>query len=157
MTITIDTMNQTGNLSSILLLNESLEEIEAAAAAAAAAAEARAIELSRNEMIFILDIRLYVYGYVMLPLALVGLALNSFTILVLMHPKMRYFSTNAYLTTLSVSNIFCLINFLFLYSLRYLLAYELFKVEFYILNILSKSKLSHSLDIINKTVTIVIF
>lgn len=128
MTITIDTMNETGNLSSILLLNESLEE--AAAAAAAAAAEARAIELSRNEMIFILDIRLYVYGYVMLPLALVGLALNSFTILVLMHPKMRYFSTNAYLTTLSVSNIFCLINFLFLYSLRYLLAYELFKVDF---------------------------
>lgn len=138
MTITIDTMNQTGNLSSILLLNESLESLEeAAAAAAAAAAEARAIELSRNEMIYILDIRLYVYGYVMLPLALVGLALNSFTILVLMHPKMRYFSTNAYLSTLSVSNIFCLINFLFLYSLRYLLAYELFKVEFSILNIVS--------------------
>lgn len=87
--------------------------------------------MSTEDMFFILNARLFIYGYVVLPLALVGLALNLFTILVLMHPKMRYFSTNAYLTTLSMANIICLINFVFLYSLRYLLAYDLHYVTFF--------------------------
>lgn len=87
-------------------------------------------ELTPDDKLFILNLRLVVYGYIMLPLALIGLALNSFTILVLMHPKMRYFSTNAYLTTLSLANIICLILFVVMYSLRYLLAYDLFKVSF---------------------------
>lgn len=85
--------------------------------------------LSYEDKLFILNLRYYIYGFVVLPLSIIGLGLNSFTILVLMHPKMRYFSTNAYLTTLSLANIFCLINFLFLYSIRYLVAYDAFKVE----------------------------
>lgn len=99
--------------------------------------------LSPEDKLFILNMRLVIYGYVVLPLSLIGLALNSFTILVLMHPKMRYFSTNAYLTTLSLANIFCLILFVVMYSLRYLLAYDLFKVLFVLTISISLCFLSH--------------
>jgi hypothetical protein len=74
--------------------------------------------LTKEEQLLIVNIRLIIYGYMLLPLTLVGLALNGFTIVVLLHPKMRNFSTNAYLTALSIANIVCLINFIFLYSFR---------------------------------------
>nr|QVK45809.1 G protein-coupled receptor [Proales similis] len=83
--------------------------------------------LTREDQLLIIDIRLFVYGYTFLPLAIIGLALNGFTILVLLHPKMRNFSTNAYLTALSIANIVCLVNFFFLYSIRYMLSSETFK------------------------------
>ena len=77
------------------------------------------------EHLLILDIRLYVFGGVLLPMAIIGIILNAFTILVLLHPRMRN-STNIYLTALSLANIVCLINFIFLYSLRYLISYKLY-------------------------------
>lgn len=83
--------------------------------------------LSHQDKLLIVDIRLFVYGWVVLPVAIIGLVLNSFTILVLLHPRMRNFSTNAYLTTLSLANIVCLINFILLYSIRYIVSYEFFK------------------------------
>jgi hypothetical protein len=83
-------------------------------------------QLSDQDKIFILNTKLIVYGWMMLPLAIIGLLLNGFTILVLLHPRMRNFSTNAYLTALSIANIICLINFIFLYSLRYILSNSIF-------------------------------
>lgn len=82
--------------------------------------------LTDQEKILIVDIRLFVYGWIVLPIALIGLILNGFTVIVLLHPRMRNFSTNVYLTTLSIANMVCLLNFIFLYSLRYLVSYEYF-------------------------------
>lgn len=76
----------------------------------------------------ILDIRLYVFGGALLPMAIIGIILNSFTILVLLHPRMRN-STNVYLTALSLTNVVCLLNFIFLYSLRYLLSYKSYETS----------------------------
>jgi len=87
--------------------------------------------LTKEEQLLIVNIRLIIYGYMLLPLTLIGLALNGFTIVVLLHPKMRNFSTNAYLTALSIANIVCLINFIFLYSFRYILSNEIFKKNVY--------------------------
>lgn len=83
-----------------------------------------------REHLFILDIRLYAFGGILLPMGIVGIALNSFTILVLLHPRMRN-STNVYLMALSMANIVCLLNFIFLYSLRYLLSYQTFQNGIY--------------------------
>jgi hypothetical protein len=76
-----------------------------------------------NELIIklILNIRLIIFGYVMLPLAICGVLLNGFTIVVLLHPRMRVSSTNAYLTALSIANIVCLFDAIFQYSIRYLM------------------------------------
>ena len=79
-----------------------------------------------SDHLLILDIRLYVFVFVLLPMAVIGLLLNSFTILVLLHPRMRN-STNIYLTALSIANIVCLFNFIFLYSFRYLFSYTFFQ------------------------------
>jgi hypothetical protein len=87
--------------------------------------------LTKEEQLLIVNIRLIIYGYMLLPLTLIGLGLNGFTIVVLLHPKMRNFSTNAYLTALSIANIVCLINFIFLYSFRYILSNEIFKKNVY--------------------------
>ena len=76
-----------------------------------------------HDDLMILDLRLFVYGGLLLPMAIAGLILNAFTIVVLLHPRMRN-STNVYLTALSMVNIVCLLNFIFLYSLRYLLSYK---------------------------------
>ena len=84
-------------------------------------------DLSIDDKLLIVHIRLIIYAYLVMPIAIGGIALNGFTCVVLLHPKMRYFSTNAYLTALSISNIVCLINFLFLYSFRYMLSNEMFK------------------------------
>jgi hypothetical protein len=86
-----------------------------------------AVELTTEEQMVVLNARLFVYGYLLFPLCVLGVILNGFTILVLLHPRMRSFSTNAYLTTLSLANIVCLINFIFLYSLRYILSYQMFR------------------------------
>lgn len=83
-----------------------------------------------RDHLLILDIRLYVFAGVLLPMAIIGLILNSFTILVLLHPRMRN-STNMYLTALSLANIICLINFIFLYSFRYLFSYKTFQNAVY--------------------------
>lgn len=84
-------------------------------------------DLTREEQLEIVNIRLIIYAFIVLPLAVIGIVLNGFTIVVLLHPRMRNFSTNAYLTALSIANIFCLINFIFFYSLRYILSNEIFK------------------------------
>jgi hypothetical protein len=86
-----------------------------------------AVELTTEDQMVVLNTRLFVYGYLLFPLCVLGVILNGFTILVLLHPRMRSFSTNAYLTTLSLANIVCLINFIFLYSLRYILSYQMFR------------------------------
>jgi hypothetical protein len=83
--------------------------------------------LTSDDQMTILNARLIVYGYLLFPLCVLGVILNGFTILVLLHPRMRAFSTNAYLTTLSLANIVVLINFLFLYSLRYTISYTTFR------------------------------
>lgn len=80
-----------------------------------------------KDLLDILDVRFLVYCLI-LPLALLGIILNGFTMLVLLHPRMRSFSTNAYLTTLSFANIGCLVSFLFMHSLRYLLSYDSFRL-----------------------------
>jgi hypothetical protein len=74
----------------------------------------------------IIKIRWIIFGWILLPMAMIGVALNSFNIVVLLHPKMRIFSTNAYLTALSLANIISLFNSIFLYSIRYILSYETF-------------------------------
>ena len=79
-----------------------------------------------NENLLLLKIRLVVFGYVMLPMLIIGILLNGFTILVLLHPRMKN-STNVYLTGLSIANILCLINFVIFYSFRYIFSYEIFK------------------------------
>ncbi|CAF0937540.1 unnamed protein product [Brachionus calyciflorus] len=89
------------------------------------------LDLTDEEKLLIVNIRLYVYGWIVLPIAIIGLILNGFTIIVLLHPKMRNFSTNVYLTTLSIANMACLLNFIFLYSLRYLVSYEYFIINVY--------------------------
>lgn len=83
-----------------------------------------------RDHLMILDIRLYVFGGILLPMALIGLAFNSFTILVLLHPRMRN-STNVYLTALATANIVCLLNFILLYSFRYLFSYNSFQDAIY--------------------------
>lgn len=87
--------------------------------------------LTIDDKLLIVKIRLIVYAYIVSPIAVLGIALNSFTVLVLLHPKLRNQSTNAYLTALSIANIVCLINFLFLYSFRYGLSNEIFKKNVY--------------------------
>jgi hypothetical protein len=81
---------------------------------------------SDQEDLLILNIKFIVYVGFLLPLSIIGLILNSFTIVVLLHPRMRN-STNAYLTALSIANIFCLIFFIIMYSLRFMLSFEMFK------------------------------
>jgi hypothetical protein len=87
--------------------------------------------LTIDDKLLIVKIRLIVYAYIVSPIAVIGIALNSFTVLVLLHPKLKNQSTNAYLTALSIANIVCLINFLFLYSFRYGLSNEIFKKNVY--------------------------
>ena len=79
-----------------------------------------------HEDLLVLNIKFIVYVWIMMPLSAIGFILNGFTIAVLLHPRMRN-STNAYLTALSVANIFCLLFFLIMYSFRFMLSYELFK------------------------------
>lgn len=88
------------------------------------------VNLTQEEIdhLTILDIRLFVFGGALLPMALIGIILNAFAILVLLHPRMRN-STNVYLTALSLTNIVCLLNFIFLYSLRYLLSYKSYETN----------------------------
>jgi hypothetical protein len=81
---------------------------------------------SDQEDLLILNIKFIVYVGFLLPLSIIGLILNSFTIVVLLHPRMRN-STNAYLTALSIANIFCLIFFIIMYALRFMLSFEIFK------------------------------
>lgn len=81
---------------------------------------------SDQEDLLILNIKFIVYVGFLLPLSIIGLILNSFTIVVLLHPRMRN-STNAYLTALSIANIFCLIFFIIMYALRFMLSFEMFK------------------------------
>ena len=83
-----------------------------------------------QDHLLILDIRLYVFAGLMLPMTIVGVILNAFTILVLLHPRMRN-STNFYLTALSIANIFCLLVWMFLYSFRYLFSYKTFQNNIY--------------------------
>jgi hypothetical protein len=92
---------------------------------------AKTKQLTIDEQLLIVKIRLIVYAYLLLPTAIIGLALNGFTIVVLLHPKMRN-STNSYLTALSIANIICLINFIFLFSLRYMLSNDTFKKNIYL-------------------------
>jgi hypothetical protein len=87
--------------------------------------------LTIQDKLLIVKFRLIVYTYMVSPIAVIGIALNGFTVLVLLHPKLRNYSTNAYLTALSIANIVCLINFLFLYSFRYGLSNEFFKKNVY--------------------------
>ena len=87
--------------------------------------------LTPDEMFSIIKLRYTVYGWICLPVSVIGLVLNSFTIIILLHPRMRNFSTNIYLTALSAANIVCLINYIFLYSLRYLISYENFKTQIF--------------------------
>ena len=84
------------------------------------------LNASDQEDLDILNIKFIVYAGFMLPLSLIGLVLNGFTIAVLMHPRMRN-STNAYLTALSLANIFCLLFFIIMYSLRFMLSFDMFK------------------------------
>lgn len=88
-----------------------------------------------QEDLLILNIKFIVYVGLVLPLATVGLILNSFTIAVLLHPRMRN-STNAYLTALSLANIFCLLFFIIMYSLRFMLSFDIFKnvIHFKVMN-----------------------
>jgi neuromedin U receptor 2 len=85
--------------------------------------------LTPEDMFSIIKLRYIVYGFICLPISVIGVLLNSLTIIILLHPRMRNFSTNIYLTALSVANIVCLINYIFLYSLRYLISYENFKLQ----------------------------
>lgn len=89
-----------------------------------------------QEDLLILNIKFIVYVALVLPLAIIGLILNGFTIAVLMHPRMRN-STNAYLTALSVANIFCLLFFIIMYSLRFMISFDMFKniIYFKIMNL----------------------
>jgi hypothetical protein len=73
----------------------------------------------------IVNTRIFVYSYMLLPACITGLILNLFTIVVLMNPKMRS-STNVYLTALSAANMICLINFILLNSVRYIISSENF-------------------------------
>ena len=84
------------------------------------------MELTNEDELVILNTRIFVYSYMLLPACLIGLLLNVFTIVVLMHRKMHS-STNVYLTALSVANIICLINFIFLYSVRYIVSNSIFR------------------------------
>ena len=85
--------------------------------------------LTSDEILSIIQLRYIIYGWICLPISIIGLVLNSFTIIVLLHSRMRNFSTNIYLTALSIANIVCLINYIFLYSLRYLISYSNFKLQ----------------------------
>ena len=105
-------------------------------------------QLTYPEQMFILNTRVFVYGYLLFPLAVIGVILNSFTILVLLHPRLRSFSTNAYLTALSLANIVCLANFIFLYSLRYIISYKMFQRA--ILTQMNHTSLSNQLNEINQ-------
>ena len=89
-----------------------------------------------QEDLLILNIKFIVYVALVLPLATIGLILNGFTIAVLMHPRMRN-STNAYLTALSVATIFCLLFFIIMYSLRFMISFDMFKniIYFKIMNL----------------------
>jgi hypothetical protein len=91
--------------------------------------ETLSTELTPEDMLSIIKLRYIVYGFICLPISVIGVLLNSLTIIILLHPRMRNFSTNIYLTALSVANIVCLINYIFLYSLRYLISYENFKLQ----------------------------
>ena len=88
-------------------------------------------EFTLNDELIIILLRHIVYGWICLPISIVGLILNGFTIMVLLHPRMRTFSTNIYLTALSIANIVCLINYMFLYSIRYIISYDNFKKNIY--------------------------
>lgn len=88
---------------------------------------APSVALTYEDSILILKLRHIVFGWILLPIALIGLVLNSFTIVVLLHNRMKNFSTNMYLTALSIANIVCLMNYIFLYSFRYIISYKHFK------------------------------
>jgi hypothetical protein len=77
--------------------------------------------LTESQNLDIISTRVTIYGIVMLPVSIVGLLLNIFTVVVLLHPRLRNFSTNAYLTALSISNVVCLFYFITSYSIRYLM------------------------------------
>ena len=83
------------------------------------------MNLSLDDQLAIVNTRIFIYSYLLLPACIIGLILNIFTIIVLIDPKMRS-STNVYLTALSMANIICLINFIFLYSVRYIISSENF-------------------------------
>lgn len=83
--------------------------------------------LDYEDQLQIISIRLAVYGWLCLPIAIIGILLNCFSIYILLHPKMKSISTNIYLTALSLSNIICLLNYIIFYSLRYLISYKNFK------------------------------
>ena len=83
------------------------------------------MNLSVDDELAIVNTRIFVYSYMLLPACIIGLVLNVFTIIVLLNPKMRS-STNFYLTALSAANIICLINFIFLYSVRYIISSQNF-------------------------------
>ena len=89
------------------------------------------IALTPEDKLSIIRSRYIVYGFICLPVSVIGVILNTLTIIILLHPRMRNFSTNIYLTALSVANIVCLINYIFLYSIRYLISYEHFKLQVY--------------------------
>ena len=79
------------------------------------------MDLSADDELAILRMRIFVYSYMLFPACLVGIALNIFTIIVLAHRKMHS-ATNVYLTALSLANTICLIHFVFLYSIRYIIS-----------------------------------
>jgi hypothetical protein len=83
--------------------------------------------LSYDDQHLVITFRYILYGWIGFPIAVTGLFLNGFTIAVLLNSKMRSFSTNIYLTALSIANVVVLINFIFLYSLRYIISYNNFK------------------------------
>jgi hypothetical protein len=88
-------------------------------------------KLTYQDELLIIKLRYIVFGYIFLPISIVGLILNGFTITVLLHARMKSFSTNIYLIALSIANIVCLINYIFLYSIRYLISNENFKKNIY--------------------------
>ncbi len=83
------------------------------------------MNLSVEDERVIVNTRIFVYSYLLLPACVIGLILNLFTIVVLLNPKLRS-STNFYLTALSASNMICLVNFIFLNSVRYIISSEHF-------------------------------
>jgi hypothetical protein len=88
-------------------------------------------KLTYHDELLIIRLRYVFFGYIFLPISVIGLILNGFTITVLLHPRMKSFSTNIYLIALSIANIVCLINYIFLYSIRYLISNENFKKTIY--------------------------